>query len=96
MSDSGIVHSWSGEDGWGVIEASVTPGGCWAGFSDLATNHFWEPRAGDRVEFDWEGAEQDGYQFRATRVWPFGSSPWEQQEEPPGVGYTSGLGIEFD
>lgn len=97
MGDRGAVSVWSGDDGWGVIDASVTPGGCWVGFSDLAAGSFWEPRAGEDVEFDWERVEQDGYQFRATRVWPFGSSPTEAAPaEPPGPAYRSHLSIEFD
>lgn len=97
MGGSGVVRFWSGDDGWGVIDAPATPGGCWAGFADLASDSFWEPREGERVELEWERVEQDGYHFRATRIWPFGASPAvEEPPELPDDAFHSSLTIEYN
>lgn len=95
MSDSGAIRVWT-DEGWGVIDSPTTLGGCWAHFSMLAADSFWEPSAGEPVEFEFETADQDGFMFRATRVWPSGSKPIEHQPNTPGPGYTSELNIEFD
>ena len=76
MSTSGIVRVWHSDDGWGVIDSTKTPGGCWAHFSDVAMDGFRQLEAGLDVEFEWEIVEQDGYSFRATRVWPTGLEPF--------------------
>lgn len=96
MSDSGVVRTWSVDEGWGVIDAPSTPGGCWALFSMLATESFWEPHAGQLVDFEWEEADQDGFSFRATRVWPSGSEPFDRPDEPSGAGFSSSITISFD
>ncbi|QDQ96164.1 cold shock domain-containing protein [Tomitella fengzijianii] len=70
MTVSGIVREWRADEGWGVIDAPEAPGGCWAHFSSLAMTGFLELRAGQGVVMDVEQAEQDGYSFRALRVWP--------------------------
>ncbi|WP_203819652.1 hypothetical protein [Paractinoplanes ferrugineus] len=30
MADPGVVRSWIPSEGWGVLDSSATPGGCWA------------------------------------------------------------------
>jgi hypothetical protein len=37
----GLVEQWQLEEGWGILEATVTPGGCWVHFSALLTSHCW-------------------------------------------------------
>ena len=32
----GLVEQWQLEEGWGILEATVTPGGCWVHFSALS------------------------------------------------------------
>jgi CspA family cold shock protein len=96
MTDRGVVRTWSEDEGWGVIDAPATPGGCWAHFSALAADAFWEPQAGDRVDLTWEVADQDGLRFRATRVWPAGTEPVDDESEAPGSAHGSDLTIEFD
>jgi CspA family cold shock protein len=76
MSTSGIVRVWHSDDGWGVIDSTETPGGCWASFGVVAMEGFRELEAGLDVEFEWETVEQDGYAFRATRAWPTGLEPF--------------------
>jgi len=36
MTVEGVVREWHPEQGWGVIDAQDTPGGCWAHFSRVA------------------------------------------------------------
>lgn len=58
------------EHGWGVIDSAQTPGGCWVHFSEIAMDGYRELAAGQRVSFDVERADQDGYSYRAVRAWP--------------------------
>ncbi|MFI6212826.1 cold-shock protein [Nocardia brasiliensis] len=76
MSDRGTVRQWHGAEGWGVIDSPTVPGGCWVSFTALK----FEPRdldEGQQVEFECESAEQDGYRYRAVRVWLAGTQPIE-------------------
>jgi len=54
--------------------------------------------SGQPVEVEWEQVEQDGYDYRAVRVWPAGQLPTERSPtEPESSGaYVSTLTIEFD
>lgn len=56
------------EEGWGVVDSPDTPGGCWVHFSDVVMNGYRSLEAGEDVGFDFEVAEQDGFRFRAVRV----------------------------
>jgi CspA family cold shock protein len=66
-----------------VIDSLDTPGGCWADFSQLwcvgtpepgpdevvrVSSEFLEAFEGEIVDFQWERANQGGYDFRATTV----------------------------
>lgn len=65
------VREWDAEAGWGVLDCSETPGGCWAHYSNIeGTGGFRALRSGQRVELVWESPGQDGYDFRAVRVVP--------------------------
>ncbi len=75
MSSVGIVRTWNGEDGWGVVDSAETPGGCWTHFGAVAVTGLRGLSPGQRVEIEWEKADQDGYRFRARRVWPAGEEP---------------------
>jgi CspA family cold shock protein len=87
---------WIEDEGWGVIDSQATPTGCWAHFSVLSSQSFWEPQPGEPVEFDWESADQDGFTRRVTRVWPAGTHPVDQGPEAGGAAYRSHLSIDFD
>lgn len=95
----GVVQEWHAEDGWGVIESSSTPGGCWAHDSALQMEGFRSLQEGRRVEMEFETADQDGYSFRAVRVWAEGEEPVGLSEGGtigrPGA-YSSSLTIEWD
>ena len=96
MSAEGVVSQWCPDEGWGVVDSPDMPGGCWVGFAELATSRFWEPDVGQRVELEWEQGDQDGYDYRAVRVWPLGSAPFDRASEPPGPGYRSSSTITVD
>jgi CspA family cold shock protein len=65
MASRGVVRHWDADEGWGVLDAPETPGGCWAHYS--AGESDLQP--GQAVLFDFEEVvDQDGYRFRAVRV----------------------------
>ena len=87
MSSVGRIREWNSDEGWGVIDAADTPGGCWAHFGAAAVDGYADFEAGDPVRFEWESPGQDGFPFRATRLWPEGREPVERpaSSEPDGV-----------
>jgi CspA family cold shock protein len=88
---TGLVQEWHAEQGWGVITSAATPTGCWAHFSSIDVPGYRELRPGGSVTFDYEAADQDGYRFRALRVWPEGLDPTAatHRREPPASPSTS-------
>ena len=95
---TGRVRFWHDELGWGVLDSDETPGGCWAHFSDLRVPGYRTLSAGERVHFDWEAAEQDGYSFRATIAWPDGVDPASDDitRITDSTAYRSSLSITWD
>lgn len=71
----GTVRLWHDAEGWGIIDSAQTPGGCWAHFSHVAISGHKALEPGREVVLEWEAAKQDGFTFRATRVWPAGTEP---------------------
>ena len=67
----GVVRNWDGEEGWGVIDATETPGGCFVHFSAIVGVGYRTLRAGERVTltFACPGFKQDGYDYVARQVW---------------------------
>jgi cold shock protein len=92
----GVVRAWHEAEGWGVVECAQAPGGCWVHFSAVAVPGFRTLSVGQAVELEVEAAEQDGYAFRAVRVWPRGMQPHEPPGEGPSTAYRSTLSISFD
>ncbi|MFG1927167.1 cold shock domain-containing protein [Cryptosporangium sp. NPDC048952] len=70
MSVAGVVREWNAEEGWGVVDSTETPGGCWVHFSHVEGDGYKELRVGEAVELTWEVGAQDGYSFRAVAVTP--------------------------
>lgn len=68
----GIVREWHEDEGWGVLDAAETPGGCWTHYSALELPGLETVSPGDLVAFEFESGPQDGFAFRATRVFPVG------------------------
>jgi CspA family cold shock protein len=69
MTDSGVVREYHADEGWEVIDGPTVPGGCWVHFSAIAMDGYRQLTAGRRVSFRAEAAEQDGFGFRAVKVW---------------------------
>ncbi|MGH8981301.1 MAG: cold shock domain-containing protein [Acidimicrobiales bacterium] len=67
----GTVRWFNGEQGWGVIDASEVPGGCFVHFSNIVGVGYRDLHSGQAVVFTYEqpGFKQDGYDFRALQVW---------------------------
>lgn len=86
----GVVREWHTGEGWGVIDSTETPGGCWAHFSDLDMTGYKELSAGEHVALRWEPADQDGFNYRAVYVVPSSQLAWhayrpdgyEPEDEP--------------
>jgi CspA family cold shock protein len=66
----GLVKFFKADKGWGAIASPELPDGfdAWVHYSVLEMDGFRALTEGDRVEFDYEAAQQDGFRFRATRV----------------------------
>ncbi len=47
------------------------------------------PAAGDAVWLEWETVGQDGFDVRASRVWPVDSEPTDSVPAPDGGAYLS-------
>jgi CspA family cold shock protein len=47
------------------------------------------------VHLEWEAVGQDGFDFRATRLWPEGREP-ETRRSGDSAAYTSSLTLIFD
>jgi cold shock CspA family protein len=70
------VEWWSEEEGWGALaESDELPGGAFVHFSAIEADPgtYRSLRAGQKVDALIEGPlrfKQDGYRYRAMRVWP--------------------------
>lgn len=97
MTTTGRVRFWKEEEGWGVIDCSETPGGCWAHFSVVAVEGYRALAAGQRVVLEW-AAHQDGFSYRAVRTWPADRPPSIDKADPgmPSPAYSSTLTITYD
>lgn len=97
MTTPGRVRVWHDGDGWGVIDSTETPGGCWAHASDVLMAGYRTLRAGQQVRFVHEAVAQDGYAFRAVEVWPSDRDPVRTEPHVgPSEAYRSILTLTFD
>jgi CspA family cold shock protein len=69
----GVVEHYHEDLGWGVIEADGHPGGCWVHFSAIVGPPPHSLRAGEPVGLISESADQDGFAYRAVKVWRAGA-----------------------
>jgi CspA family cold shock protein len=92
VTSQGTVREWNSDEGFGVVDSSDTPGGCWAHFSDLVMDGYRSLTAGDHVTFTYEAVPQDGFDYRAISVWPPGVEPGTPQQppQPPGPNHGGG------
>ena len=97
MNSIGTVREFHEDEGWGVIDAKEVPGGCWVFFSVIAMEGYRVLTAGERVRFTFERADQDGYEFRATTVWPLETNADARIEQQSGSSaYGSNLVLTYD
>jgi len=92
-----VVREWRDDEGWGVVDSPETPGGCWAHFSHIAIAGWYRTtHAGQQVMLEWQAADQDGFDYRAVRLWPVGQAPAAAEVADKGPAYTSALTVAFD
>ncbi len=92
---TGVVREWNDKDGWGVLDSHETPGGCWAHVSSLDMAGYRTAKPGQRVSFTFETGSQDGYDYRAGKVWREGV-PRTSPPENGGAALGSSVLIEWD
>src|ERR1700754_3034892 len=97
MTSVGSVRLFHPDEGWGVIDGPDVPGGCWVHFSAVATDGYRELVAGQDVSFRAEAASQDGYAYRAVKVWTGDAEPSDLPgAEDSSAAYGSSLTLTFD
>jgi cold shock protein len=97
MASAGSVRSFNADEGWGVLDGPDVPGGCWVHFSALAMDGYRTLAAGQQVSFRAEAVGQDGFAYRAVKVWLSSVEPPDQDRAESGsVGYHSRLTLTFD
>ncbi|HEY4452999.1 MAG TPA: cold shock domain-containing protein [Pseudonocardiaceae bacterium] len=69
----GTVKFFKAERGWGAIASAELPDGLdafvhFSAIEDASPTGYRALAEGDRVEFDYEQAQQDSFRYRATRV----------------------------
>jgi len=99
VPSEGTVRLWSDDEGWGVIDSSDTPGGCWVHFSNVVSDGRGSLTPDAPVTFTYEALSQDGFDFRAVLVWPPGTEPGTAQRSPhhegPSSAYEGSLTIRW-
>ena len=96
MESHGIVREYHDDEGWGVLDGPDVPGGCWTHFSAIQSAGYRSLTAGRPVTFEAEPADQDGFAFRAVKVWPGGEAGIPEPPSPPSDAYTSTLRLTTD
>jgi CspA family cold shock protein len=97
MTSVGSVRTFDADEGWGVIDGPDVPGGCWVHFSAIAMEGYRVLAPGQQVSFRAEAASQDGFAYRAMKVWTSGIEPPDQpQTHGSSAAYHSSLTLTFD
>lgn len=71
----GVVREWHPEQGVGGHRRPRHPGWVQAHFSHVAIDGYRTLVRGQVVALEWETADQDGFRYRARRLWPTGAAP---------------------
>lgn len=73
----GVVKFFKPEKGWGAISCDDLPDGqdVWVHYSHIEGTGYRSLHGGDIVDFDYEAASQDSFNFIATRVRHLGNGP---------------------
>ncbi|OJF16121.1 cold-shock protein [Couchioplanes caeruleus subsp. caeruleus] len=96
MISIGTVRTFDAEEGWGVIDGPDVPGGCWVHFSAIAMDGYQELARGQHVSFRAEAASQDGFAYRAVKVWTSDIEPPDRTRTQDGsAAYHSSLTLTF-
>ena len=90
------MREWHDDEGWGIVDSPEVPGGCWVSFAHVKVAGYRSLRPGQRVALEWEPARQDGFAYRAIRVWPSNTEPAEPGQPHPDGAYSSTLTLTFD
>ncbi|GGK00012.1 hypothetical protein GCM10010123_32300 [Pilimelia anulata] len=69
------MQRYDPDEGWGVIDGADVPGECWVHFSAIAADGYRQLVQGQMVFFRAEPVAQDGYAFRAVKVWTGATEP---------------------
>jgi cold shock protein len=97
MMSVGSVRAFDADEGWGVIDAPDVPDGCWVHLSAIATDGYRQLVQGQRVSFRAEAANQDGFGFRAVKVWTEDTEPPDHPRvQGSSAAYRSSLTLTFD
>ncbi|MFB9236323.1 cold-shock protein [Plantactinospora siamensis] len=97
MTSDGVVRSYRADEGWGVIDGPDVPGGCWVHFSAIAGDGYAELAPGQAVSFRAEAQPQDGYAYRAVKVWTGDAEPADPEtDDGDSTAYRSTLTLNFD
>jgi cold shock protein len=98
MTSDGSVRLFHADEGWGVIDGPDVPGGCWVHFSAIAVDGYRELTSGQHVSFRYEVASQDGFAYRAVKVWTDDVEPPDEPRTRGGnsAAYRSTLTLTFD
>jgi len=72
----GMVETYNEEEGWGVVASPALPDGAraWVHFSAIEAEGYRSLRPGQRVEFRYLKADQDGYRYRVEWLRTFDES----------------------
>ncbi len=92
---TGVVREFDADQGWGVVDGPDLPGGCWVHFGALAMDGPRRLIAGQAVTVRAERADQDGFGYRAVKVWTGDTEPAPQQSDRS-TAYRSTLTLTFD
>ncbi|HTF10331.1 MAG TPA: cold shock domain-containing protein [Asanoa sp.] len=97
MTSSGVVRAYTADEGWGVVDGPDVPGGCWVHFSAITGDEPRQLAEGQRVWFRAEAVAQDGFAYRAVKVWSGDTEPDDQRpEDRASDAYRSTLTLTFD
>lgn len=77
MVARGVVKFFKPEKGWGAISCDELPDGqdVWVHYSSIEALGYRALEAGDVIDFEYEAAPQDSFNFKATRARRLESGP---------------------
>jgi CspA family cold shock protein len=96
VTSNGVVREFRRDEGWGVIDGPDVPGGCWVHFAAIAMEGFRELTAGQAVSFRAEAVTQDGFRYRAVKVWTGAAEPDDAVPDSTSGAYWSELTLTFE